>query len=107
METATIKFIFLVNTQNSIKKDRGTKTFKVFLSSNVDGIWEEALEGELEDSREMTEVKPNKFKIKPTIARFVKFVLIDYWGNGGGLQYFTCLDDDSIEKIPKPDKGMN
>ena len=107
VETATIKSIFLVNTKNGNMKDRGTKKFKIYLSSKVDGIWEEALDGELEDSRKMTEVKPKKFKIKPTLARFVKFVLIDYWGNGGGLQYFTCLDNDGDEKIPKAEKGLN
>ena len=87
-------------------KDRGTKKFKVFLTSDIGGVWEEVLNEELEDSRKSSQVKPSKFKIKPTLARFAKFVLVDYWGNGGGLQYFTCLDDDSDLVIPKPAKGF-
>ena len=105
VETATVKVIFIVNTQNGFMKDRGTKKFKVFLTSDIGGVWEEVLNEELEDSRKSSQVKPSKFKIKPTLARFAKFVLVDYWGNGGGLQYFTCLDDDSDLVIPKPAKG--
>ena len=57
---------------------------------NPNGPWTEVLYNELKDTRRMNPIPSNKFSIKPTVAKFVKFTLLSYWGHGGGLQYFSC-----------------
>ena len=48
------------------------------------------LDETLKDSREESDPLPlQTFNFDPVTARFAKFKLLSYWGNGGGLQYFT------------------
>ena len=48
------------------------------------------LDETLEDSRQQNDPLPlQTFNFDPVTARFAKFKLLTYWGNGGGLQYFT------------------
>ena len=48
------------------------------------------LDETLEDSRQQNDPLPlQTFNFNPVTARFAKFKLLTYWGNGGGLQYFT------------------
>ena len=48
------------------------------------------LDETLEDSRQQSDPLPlQTFNFDPVTARFAKFKLLSYWGNGGGLQYFT------------------
>ena len=90
-----VRYIFMVNTHNGFMLKRATKEFKVFLSMDANGPWTEVLNDELpNDSGVDRDISPHKFTIKHTNAKFVKFLLVSYWGNGGGLQYFTVLDSD-------------
>ena len=97
--------IFMVNTHNGFMLKRATKEFKVFLSMNPNGPWTEVLNDELpNDSGVDCDVSPKTFTIKHTNAKFVKFLLVSYWGYGGGLQYFTVLDSD---EEPTPNEGKS
>ena len=60
------------------------------MSEAESGPWTEVLEEELEDSREQQDPLPLQTLDLSTevTARFVKFELLTWWGNGGGLQYF-------------------
>ena len=87
----TVSMVELVNTHNGYHRDRSMKEFKVFLSSDSsDGPWEEVVHQTLEDSRQQADPLPlQTFPFTERTARFVKFNQISYYGNGGGLQYFT------------------
>ena len=89
------------NAQNRNYRDRGTKKFRLLSSkSSPSGPWKTILEGDLDDI-ELKKVQPIKqltFET-PAVARFVKFELLEFWGKGGGLQYFAVLTTD--------DKGGN
>ena len=61
-----------------------------FFSLSETGPWQQVLDETLEDSREQSDPLPlQTFNFNPVTARFAKFKLISYWGDGGGLQYFT------------------
>ena len=52
------------------------------------------LDTELEDSRRQTDPLPLQTIALDTgmvTAQFVKFELVSWWGNGGGLQYFHII----------------
>ena len=86
----------LKNTHNRRFRDRGTKSFRLLGSSRgAEGPWQTILEANLEDSRQQKSppVKELLFK-SPLVVRFVKFELTKFWGNGGGLQYFSVLAED-------------
>ena len=52
------------------------------------------LQTTLDDSRKQTDPLPKQeFSIPSTQGRFVKFELVSYYGNGGGLQYFNINND--------------
>ena len=61
-----------------------------YFSLSETGPWQQVLDETLEDSRQESDPLPlQTFTFDPVIARFSKFKLLSYWGNGGGLQYFT------------------
>ena len=82
----------LRNTHNLHNRDRSTKKFRLLGSLNISGPWNELLVADLEDSRNQNPppVKTLTFANSAPL-RFVKFELLDYWGKGGGLQYFAVL----------------
>jgi len=91
----TIDTITLVNTLNPKFNNCGTNEFKVYLGETESGPWTEVLHDHLEDARDtdqtVASVPARKFSINPTCAKFVKFQIISWYGEGGGLQYFsTC-----------------
>ena len=52
------------------------------------------LQTTLDDSRKQIDPLPKQeFSIPSTQGRFVKFELVSYYGNGGGLQYFNINND--------------
>ena len=84
--------IELRNTHNGRKRDRGTKRFRVSGALQEEGPYDLLLEEELEDSREQPFLPPLKtFPFGETVLRFLKFELLEFWGAGGGLQYFGAL----------------
>jgi len=91
----TIDTITLVNTLNPKFNNCGTNEFKVYLGETESGPWTEVLHDHLEDARDtdqtVASVPARKFSINPTCAKFVKFQIISWYGEAGGLQYFsTC-----------------
>ena len=82
----------LRNTHNGNYKDRSTKKFRVSIGSSETGPWTELLTQELEDSRNQEPPPVQQFMGKNTVkGRFMKFELLEYWGLGGGLNYFDII----------------
>ena len=87
-----VDMIKLVNTHNAGGQHRATKDFRVYLSNDQNGPWTRVLSGRLEDSRHKPDPLPvMKYQISPTVARYVKFELYSWYGQGGGLQYFAAV----------------
>ena len=62
----------------------------IFSKKTEDGPWKMILQKTLDDSRKHTDPLPQQeFSIPSSQGRFVKFELVSYYGNGGGLQYFN------------------
>ena len=91
--------IQLKNTRNRMYKNRGTKRFRLLASKSVSGPWKVILQKTLEDSRKKKPCLLTIQLVHPQIFRFVKFELLEYWGNGGGLQHFSLLTDDNFDDI--------
>ena len=91
----TVQGVRLRNVRNPENLDRSTKKFQLLGSASNNGPWEGLLVANLEDSRpqDPPPVLTLTFD-KPSVARFVKFELLDFWGTeGGGLQYLEVLPD--------------
>ena len=89
----TIRRLRIVNTQGGELRNRGTKEFKVLLSTVFPGTaedWTEVHQDTLEDPTEKKKLDVRDFNITPTMARFVKFELLSFYKRGGGLQYFEA-----------------
>ena len=90
--STTVWGVSLRNTHNSYGRDRSTKKFRVLGSANADGTWEELLVADLEDSRLQSPPPVQQLMFaNPAVVSFIKFELLEYWGNGGGLQYFVPI----------------
>ena len=91
----TIVGIRLKNTKNREQfRNRGTKRFRLLGSANdsTDGSWEVILEQNLEDSREQTPPPTLELMFQDSlVVRYIKFEMLEFWGNGGGLQYFAVI----------------
>merc|ERR1711902_7886 len=88
----TAEGLSLRNTHNHRHRDRSTKKFRLLGSLNNNGPWNELLVADLEDSRNQNPPPVQNLTFANSAPlRFVKFELLDYWGNGGGLQYFAVL----------------
>ena len=84
-----VSMVEIVNTHNAQYKDRSTKEFKVLVSKNENGSWDEVVHKTLEDSRFLPDPLPlKKFSFAEHIIKYVKFEILSFYGNGGGLQYF-------------------
>ena len=95
-----VNMVELVNTHNGENRDRSSKEIKVSISSYPAGPWSEVVYETLEDSRDQSDPLPVlTFPLstdEEVTARFVKFNLISWYGEGGGLQYFA------VKKGEKP-----
>ena len=85
----TVVGVNLRNTQNAEHRDRSTKKFRILGSADKNGPWQELLLANLEDSR-LQDPPPFQQLMFPNsaVVSFVKFELLEYYGNGGGLQFF-------------------
>ena len=92
--------IKLRNTHNGKLRNRGTKRFRVSGALQEEGPYEFLLEEELEDSQEQALLPMQTFPFGETVIRFLKFELLEFWGAGGGLQYFGALSG-GLDKILK------
>ena len=86
----TVRGVYLKNTHNAKYRDRSTKKFRILGSDTEDGPWQELLVAELEDSRQQKPPPLQHLMFENSAAvSFIKFELLDYYGQSGGLQYFA------------------
>ena len=77
-----------------------TKSFRVSGSLNERDPWQTLVKGELVDTTGGRRAALLNFTFeKPVEIQFMKFDLISFWGDGGGLQYFAA--------IPAPGKSVS
>ena len=87
------------NTHNFNSRDRATKRFVLEGRRSTSDSWEYLLEKELEDSRQQTSPPVQHFQLEePREVRYLRFQLKEYWGNGGGLQYFAVETSKRITR---------
>ena len=55
------------------------------------GTFKELLVASLPDSRHQNPVPSVNFAFPKASVRFVRFEILDFWGKGGGLQFFEVL----------------
>jgi len=90
--SSTVWGVSLRNTHNSGARDRAMKKFKVLGGATDNGPWEELHVADLEDSRRQNPPPIQQIMFaNPSNVSFIKFELLEYWGNGGGLQYFVPI----------------
>ena len=89
----TVQGLSLRNVRNYHHHDRSTKKFRLLGSPNNNESWKELIVADLEDSRKQDPPPIQNLTLdNSVIVRFVKFELLEYWGNlGGGLQYFKVI----------------
>ena len=84
----------------------GTKRFRISGSLSAQGPWGDTLlEEELEDGRRLSGNSPPiltfYFRL-PVTLQFLRFELVDFYGIGGGLQYFLPVGkEESVYTIKK------
>ena len=82
----------LVNTVNWRARNRATRAFTMHLALAYSGPWTEILSGELENPLdELLPLPLLTFSFPPTVARFIRFRIVSWYGIGGALQYFYPL----------------
>ena len=90
--SSTVWGVSLRNTHNSWHHDFSTKKFRVLGGATASGPWEELLVYGLEDSRRQNPPPVQQIMFaNPAVVSFIKFELLEYWGSGGGLQYFVPI----------------
>jgi len=90
--SSTVWGVSLRNTHNSGIRDRSTKKFKVLGGATASGPWEELHVADLVDSRRQNPPPEKQIRFaNPAVVSFIKFELLEYYGNGGGLQYFVPI----------------
>ena len=83
--------VALKNIQN---RNWATKRFRISGALQPRGPWQPLMEQYVEDSRTQGSAPLQQFFFQePTELHFLKFDLLDFWGLGGGLQYFSPLID--------------
>ena len=72
--------------------NKATKSFRVSGSLNEKGPWQTLVEDELADTTGGKPAALINFTFEnPVEIKFLKFDLISFWGDGGGLQYFAAI----------------
>ena len=76
---------------------RSTSKFRVYSSSSHLGPWTLLVDGALEDSREETAALGiENFSFQSTNDQFFKFELVEWFGVGGGLQFFDAKGEEVL-----------
>jgi len=74
----------IINTHNGDKNDRGTKAFELYFKKDSKSEWELIFGGEFH------QYSTDMFLSGPLIRfKYLKFHMKSWFGNGGGLQYFS------------------
>ena len=92
----TVSSVVLKNTHNGRHRDRSTKKFRILGSTTNNGPWQELLVANLEDSRQQDPPPLQQLMFaNSAVVRFIKFELLEFYGKGGGLQYFAIEGGES------------
>ena len=90
----TVVGVSLRNTHNADYHDRSTKKLRILGSVTNDGPWQELLIKDLEDSRHQKPPPLQRRRItNSAVVSFIKFELLEFYGYGGGLQYFAATGE--------------
>jgi len=88
------KGIKLRNTHNGHYQDRSTKEFNLYLGDSPHGSWNQILKDYVLVDNRKKDPPPQKiinFDSGSELGKYVRFDVIDYYGSGGGLQYFNMI----------------
>jgi len=86
----TIKGFLLKNTKNNGSNDRGTQDFTISISDAIDGPWTDILTRTLPDARNVSPVPVLNFDLENEVeTQYLRFQVDTFYGQGGGLQYFS------------------
>ena len=92
----TVAGVSLKNTHNAWHRDRSTKKFRMLGSPTEHGLWQELLVANLEDSRQQNPPPIQQLMFaNSSVVSFIKFELLEFYGNGGGLQYLAIEGEES------------
>ncbi len=84
-----IRKVSLKNTHNRGHRDRGTKNFSIQVSNDEGGPYNDLIANqELEDARslECEDIPVHEFEVCECF-RYLRFVINEFYGFGGGLHY--------------------
>ena len=88
-----VRGVELRNTHAATPRDRSTKKFRILGSVARDGPWQELLVAKLEDARHQHPPPLQQLMFSNSaVVSFVKFELFEFYGLGGGLQYFALVE---------------
>ena len=89
----TVAGIRIQNTKHPNGPMMGTQKFRIYGSLSDQGPWgERLLEEEMEAGRRQSGNPPpilTFYFTRPVTVRFLRFELVEFFGVGGGLQYFS------------------
>ena len=90
-----------VSLKNTNVLERSTKKFRILGSATNNGPWQELLVADLEDSRHQSPPPLQRLIFaNSAVVSFIKFELLEFYGSGGGLQYFALEGGESITTSP-------
>ena len=79
----------VMNAHKNTWSNRATKEFRISVKNSKDGFWRTVLHKILEDTRIIDKPPLKTFLFKARRARFLKFELISFYGDGCGLQFLA------------------
>ena len=90
MKYQKLSIAFLPSYNTSLSSFCQLLLSRLYTSPTGSEPWTQILDKELEDSRQTLDPLPLQLiPVQKKIAsQFLKFELVSWWGNGGGLQYF-------------------
>ena len=96
MDMGSDALVVGVELVNNGESARATRAFTVHLALADSGPWTEILSEELENpldglTRPDDPLPLLTFSFPPTVARFIRFRIVSWYGIGGALQYFYPL----------------
>merc|ERR1719153_976082 len=94
--TKIVRGFRIKNTHNAFHHDRGTERFLIFGAGGggeeddqEEVEWVQLVNDGLEDPRHKLHIPVKVFHLEePKNVRFIRFIVVSYFGSGGGLQYF-------------------
>ena len=88
-----INGLYIRNTHNSFKHNRGTEGFTLFKANTADGPWEDLKSGVLKEGKDMEVEITEFFSLDEIIStQFIMFQVDSFYGYGGGLHYIAEND---------------